>query len=215
MAWEIHLLETSQQSINRNNNLKLAHVRFNIFSKNTLLAPRKNFRKDYSRDKQMCAWCQSKLRESRIFNSLLRVQNFCSSSVLVKISASCLLVLTWLRAISSLASWSLKKWCLMSMCVVLEWFTGLLNSLIALSLSHKSGILLNLQPKSLKVNLIQSNCTQQAPATTYSASAVDRAMEFCFFELQDTRDQPRNWQVPDVIFSIYPATGIIRIGIAM
>jgi hypothetical protein len=78
------------------------------------------------------------------------------------------------------------------MCLVLEWFTGLLASLIALSLSHKSGILLNLQPKSLKVDFIQSNCAQQAPAATYSASAVDKATEFYFLELQDTRDQPRN-----------------------
>jgi hypothetical protein len=69
------------------------------------------------------------------------------------------------------------------MCLVLEWFTGLLASLIALSLSHKSGILLKLQPKSLKVNLIQSSCAQQTPAATYSASAVDKATEFCFLEL--------------------------------
>jgi hypothetical protein len=50
------------------------------------------------------------------------------------------------------------------------------------------------------VNLIQSSCAQEAPAATYSASAVDRATKFCFLELQDTRDQPRNWQVPDVLF---------------
>jgi hypothetical protein len=31
----------------------------------------------------------------------------------------------------------------------------------------------------------------------YSASAVERATEFCFFEAQDTRYLPRNWQVPD------------------
>jgi hypothetical protein len=34
----------------------------------------------------------------------------------------------------------------------------------------------------------------------YSTSAVERATEFCFFEAQDTRDLPRNWQVPDVLF---------------
>jgi hypothetical protein len=34
----------------------------------------------------------------------------------------------------------------------------------------------------------------------YSASAVERTIEFCFFEAQDTRDLPKNWQVPDVIF---------------
>jgi hypothetical protein len=34
----------------------------------------------------------------------------------------------------------------------------------------------------------------------YSTSAVDRATKFCFFEAQDTRDLPRNWQVPNVLF---------------
>jgi hypothetical protein len=71
---------------------------------------------------------------------------------------------------------------------------------MALSFSHKSGTLLNLQPKSLKVSLIQSSWAQQASAATYSASAVERATEFCFLELQDTKDLPRNWQVPDVLF---------------
>jgi hypothetical protein len=34
----------------------------------------------------------------------------------------------------------------------------------------------------------------------YLASAVERATEFCFFEAQDTRDLPRNRQVPDALF---------------
>jgi hypothetical protein len=29
---------------------------------------------------------------------------------------------------------------------------------------------------------------------------VERATEFCFFEVQDNRDLPRNWQVYDVLF---------------
>jgi hypothetical protein len=146
----------------------------------------------------MCAWCQTKLREFKIFNSLLKVQNLCSSSGFKKISANYLSVLTWLRAISPLALLSLKKWCYISMCLVLEWFMGLLASLIALSLSHKSGILPNLQSKSLKVNFIQCSCAQQAPTTTYSGSAVGNGI--LFLELQDTRDRQRNWQVPDVLF---------------
>jgi hypothetical protein len=48
--------------------------------------------------------------------------------------------------------------------------------------------------------LIQSSCAQQWPAAMYSASAVERATEFCFFEAQDTKDLPKNWQVPDVLF---------------
>ena len=75
--------------------------------------------------KQICARNQAKLRESKIFSSFLKAQNLHSSSGFVKISASCLSVLTCWSAISPLASWSLKKWCRMSMCFVREWFTGL------------------------------------------------------------------------------------------
>jgi hypothetical protein len=78
--------------------------------------------------------------ESRIFSSFLKLQNLDSSRGLVKISTSCLSVLTWLRTISPLASWSLKKWWRMSICFVREWLTGLFASFMALSLSHKSGI---------------------------------------------------------------------------
>jgi hypothetical protein len=171
-----------------------------IFLKITLLTILVSFSKELLYSNQTCAWSQTKLQESKIFSSLLKVQNLCSSSGLVKMSASCLSVLTWLKMISALVSWSLKKWCLISICLDLEWFTGLFASLMALSLSHKSGILLNLQPKSLKVNLIQCSYAQQAPAVTYSASAVDRAMDFCFLELQDRSDRPRNWQVSNVLF---------------
>jgi hypothetical protein len=34
----------------------------------------------------------------------------------------------------------------------------------------------------------------------YSALAVERATEFYFFEAQDTKDLPKNRQVPDVLF---------------
>jgi hypothetical protein len=34
----------------------------------------------------------------------------------------------------------------------------------------------------------------------YSASTVEISTKFCFFEAHDTRDLPRNWQVPDVLF---------------
>jgi hypothetical protein len=75
---------------------------------------------------------------------------------------------------------------------VQECCTRLFASLIALSLSHKSGILLNSQPKSLNVYFIHKSWAQQAAAATYLALAVDKATEFYFLELQDTRDLPRN-----------------------
>jgi len=132
---------------------------------------------------KLCAGVQTMLRESSIFSSLRKAQNLDSSRDLVKISASCFSVLTWLISISPLASWSLKKWCRTSMCFVLEWLMGLFVSFMALSLSHKSGILVKWHPKSRRVCLIQSSWAQHAPAATYSASAVERAIQFCFLEL--------------------------------
>jgi hypothetical protein len=47
-------------------------------------------------------------------------------------------------------------------------------------------------------------------AAMYSASAVERATEFCLFEAQDTRDLPKNRQVPDVLFLsiLHPAQSV-------
>ena len=72
------------------------------------------------------------------------------------------------------------KWWQTSMCFVLACCTGLLVSLIALSLSHNNGTFLNLIPKSFKVAFIQSICAEQLLADMYSASAVDNATLFCF-----------------------------------
>ena len=140
------------------------------------------------------------LWESSIFSSLLKAQNLDSSRGLMKILASCFSVLTWRILISPLVSWSLKKWCWMSMCLVLEWLMGLLANFMALSLSHKSGIFVKWHPKSWRVCLIQSSWAQHAPAATYSASAVEKATQFYFLKLQDTRDHPRNWHIPEVLF---------------
>ena len=144
---------------------------------------------------------------SMIFNSCLRVQNLVSSKGLVKISASWASVLTWHNWISFFSTWSLRKWCLTSMCLDLWCWTRLLANLIALSLSQRRGTWDMDMLKSFKVCLIHNNLAQQLPAAMYSASAVDRATEFCFLELQDTREHPRNWQVPEVLFlsTLHPA----------
>ena len=105
--------------------------------------------------KQRHANIQTTLRESSIFSSLRKAQNLDSSRGFVNISASCFSVLTWRISISRLVSWSLKKWWWMSMCLVLEWLTGLFASLIALSLSHNNGILVKWHPKSWRVCLIK------------------------------------------------------------
>jgi hypothetical protein len=65
-------------------------------------------------------------------------------------------------------------------------------SLIALSLSHSNGTCLNLIPKSFKVAFIQRIYAQQLSADMYSASAVENATLFCFFDDQDTSDLPNS-----------------------
>ena len=128
--------------------------------------------------------------KSNMFNSFLSLQNLFSSSGLVNMSASWSSVPTLSIEISPFCWWSLMKWWQTSMCFVHACWTGLLVSLIALSLSHSNGTFLNLIPKSLKVAFIQSTCAQQLPADMYSASAVDNATLFCFFDDHETSDLP-------------------------
>src|SRR5438128_25118 len=88
----------------------------------------------------------------------------------------------------------------MSICLVLECCTGLFAIFIVLSLSHKRGTSDITYPKSFRVcRIIQSSSAQQLPATTYSAS-VHRATKFCLLEDHETKDRPKNCQVPDVLF---------------
>jgi hypothetical protein len=130
--------------------------------------------------------------KSNMFNSFLNLQNLFSSSGLVNISACWSLVPTLSIEMSPFYWWSLMKWWWTSMCFVLACWTGLLVSLIALSLSHSNGTCLNLIPKSFKVAFIQRICAQQLPTDMYLASAVESATLFCFFDDQDTSDLPNS-----------------------
>jgi hypothetical protein len=94
---------------------------------------------------------------------------------LVKISASWSCVGTWIKVIFPFSTLSLKKWYLTSMCFVLEWSTGFFATLMALVLSHWSGIWVYSSPKSLMVYVIQRSWKKQLAAATYSASVVDWA----------------------------------------
>jgi hypothetical protein len=72
--------------------------------------------------------------------------------------------------------------------------------LMALVLSHWSGTWVYSSPKSLMVYEIQRSWEQQLAAATYSASVVDWATLDCLREDQDTKEDPKNWQVPRVDF---------------
>ena len=145
--------------------------------------------------------------KSNMFNSFLSLQNLFSSNGLVNISASWSLVPTLSMQMSPFCWWSLMKWWWTSMCFVLACWIGLLVNLIALSLSHSNDTFLKLIPKSLKVAFIQSTYAQQLPMDMYSASVVDNATLFCFFDDHKISNLPNNWHVPEVLFlsTLYPA----------
>jgi hypothetical protein len=95
---------------------------------------------------------------------------------------------------------SFRKWYLTSMCLVLEWSTRFLATLMALMLSHMRGTWEHSSPKSHNVYVIQSSWEQQLAAATYSTSVVDWATLGCLQEDQETSKDPKNWQVPKVDF---------------
>jgi hypothetical protein len=72
--------------------------------------------------------------------------------------------------------------------------------LMALVLSHWSGTWVYSSPKSLMVYEIQTSWEQQLAAATYSTSVVAWATLDCLREDQDTKEKPKNWQVPEVAF---------------
>jgi hypothetical protein len=119
---------------------------------------------------------------------------------LVKIFASWSCVGTWIKVIFPFSMLSLRKWYLTFMCLVLEWSTSFFATLMALVLSHWSGTCVYSSPKSLTVYVIQRSWEQQLAAVTYSASIVDWATLDCLREDQDTKEYPKNWQVPEVDF---------------
>jgi hypothetical protein len=119
---------------------------------------------------------------------------------LVKILARLSCVGTWIKAIFPFSTLSLRKWYLTSMCFVLEWSTEFFASLMTLVLSHWSGTWVYSSLKSLMVYVIQRSWEQQLAAATYSASVVDWATLDCLREDQDTKEDPKNWQVPEVDF---------------
>jgi hypothetical protein len=75
-----------------------------------------------------------------------------------------------------------------------------LATLMALVLSHMRGTGEHSSPKSLSVYVIQSSWEQQLAAATYSASVVDWATLDWLREDQETSEEPKNWQVPEVDF---------------
>jgi hypothetical protein len=79
----------------------------------------------------------------------LQTRKYILSKGLVRISASCFSVGTWMRCMFPFSALSLRKWYLTSICFVLEWSMGFLATLMALVLSHMTGTWEDSSPKSL------------------------------------------------------------------
>ena len=131
----------------------------------------------------------------------LRIKLKCSSgSFFVKISANWNSVGINSRIISWFCTWSRRKWCRTSICIVLECRIGFFDRLIALVLSHLMGVVSNAIPKSLSSWWIHKTFAHQLPMAIYSASAIDNVTEFCFLENHKISLVPKTWQVPEVLF---------------
>jgi hypothetical protein len=126
--------------------------------------------------------------------------NVAWSKGLVRISARCFSVVTWMRSMFPFSTLSLGKWYLTSICFVIEWSTGFLVTLMAPVLSHLRGTWEPSSPKSLSAYVIQSSYEQQLVDATYSVYVVDWATLDYLREDQETREDPRNWEVPEVDF---------------
>ena len=113
-------------------------------------------------------------------SSVLRKLNLSLLSGLVNKSTNYFLETTNWTSQSPLLTWSLIKWWRISICLVLECYTGFFVKFIALVLSQRKRILDRFIPKSLSCCLIQRLCAQQLPASIYSASVVNNVEQVCF-----------------------------------
>ena len=132
--------------------------------------------------------------------SCLLISTICSSlRGFVKISSNWSFMLTDSSVMSPFCAWSLRKWCLISICLVLECCTGFFEMFITLVLSHLIGTCLKNKLKSLSVYFIQRICVQHKPAAMYLAFAIDKATKFCFLLCHETSECPRKWQMSLVL----------------
>ena len=99
----------------------------------------------------------------RIFSKHSRERGF------VKTSANRSSVGQYISSISPFSTCSLRKWCLIWMCLVFEWRTGSFEIQIVLVLSHNMGMHSRFMWKSTSCYLIHNVWAQHAAADTYSS----------------------------------------------
>ena len=130
-----------------------------------------------------------------------RYSNCVFGKVLVNISAKCFVEEMKINWTTLFVTYSLKKWYLIGMCLVLEWRTGFLDTVMALVLSQWRGMGSSyFISKSASVWIIQRICVQQVAATMYSASAMDKYIDPFFLLSHATKESPKKNAPPLVLF---------------
>jgi hypothetical protein len=141
-----------------------------------------------------CATSQSTFRESNKLSSLLNLQNRFLSKDLVKISTNWEWVLTWKLVVSQEV--------VPDVYVLSAAVFNRIPSHVDFAQIVAEVLECLPHPKQLHTTMVCCNVL---------GLGVDRATKFCFLELQDTRDLPKNWQVLDGDFPIYLAFCIIDV----
>ena len=120
---------------------------------------------------------------------------------LVKISTICSIEGIEFNWTTMFVTFSLKKWYLIGMCLVLEWSTVFLDILMALVLSQWRGMgSTYFTSKYASVWIIQIICLQWVAVAMYSAYVVENDIEPFFLLSHRTKESPKKNAPPLVIF---------------
>ena len=135
-----------------------------------------------------------------MFSIFLSIKNLSVFNPLVKISTTWTSVGQWCKPILPLHTWSLRKWNLVSICLLLPWLTGFL----AKSMTDLLSICNSIFSKLPHFNSASKDNSQRPwhgalQEATYSASQVDKATTSCFLEFQDIGAPDNKNTKPEVL----------------
>ena len=101
---------------------------------------------------------------------------------------------------SLFCAWSLRKWYLISICLVLQCCARFFYMLITLILSHLIGTCSKDKPKSLSICFIQRICAQHKLIAMYLVYVFGKTSKFWFLLCHETSECLKKWHMPPVIF---------------
>ena len=134
-------------------------------------------------------------------NLSLNFRKLYLQSPLVKMSATCSSVYMYSNRMVPLWTQSIKKWYLMSMCLLQSWNTRFSDSLMPLWLSQWTTVASSSHSNNPGSYLLSHTPSQAAMLTAmYSASAELNATDFCFLLNQETTLDAMLKQQHEVLF---------------